>query len=95
MSLNKSHIDPCPLKIAIIGGGRWARVLTKTICTIVPETTLITIYSIHNTDTMLTWVMDNSFKQNDSVNNDISRLDINNTDAAIVVHAARAHGMIV
>jgi len=95
MSINNRYLDPCPSHIAIIGGGRWARVLTETVGSIVPSSTLISIYSAHNASAMSLWVVEKDFKQDVRVYSDISKLEAHKIDAAIVVNAARDHVLMV
>ena len=49
---NKSQFTISPDNIAVIGGGRWARVLTETICGLVNPSVNISIYSPHNASAM-------------------------------------------
>ena len=95
MSINTRYLDPCPSHIAIIGGGRWARVLAETVGNIVPSSTLISIYSAHNANAMSLWVLEKYFKQDVRVYSDISKLKSHKIDAAIVVNAARDHVLII
>jgi len=94
MNINTSSLDPCPSHIAIIGGGRWARVLTETVSSIVSSKTQISIYSAHNANAMSLWVLEKYFKQDVYVYSDISKLEAHKIDAAIVVNAARDHVLI-
>ncbi len=95
MNSNARYLDPCPGHIAIIGGGRWARVLTETVSSIVPKSTLISIYSAHNSGAMSTWVLEKHFRQDICVFSDISKIETRRIDAAIVVNAARDHALII
>jgi hypothetical protein len=95
MSVNTRYLNPCPSHIAIIGGGRWARVLIEAVSGIVSKNTLISIYSTHNADAMSIWVLEKSFKQDVRVHSDISKLKTCEIDGAIVVNAARDHALII
>lgn len=95
MNVNDGYLDPCPSHIAIIGGGRWTRVLTEAVGSIVPNSTLISIYSAHNADAMSLWVQENNFKQDVRVYSDVSKLESHKIDGAIVVNAARDHALII
>jgi hypothetical protein len=44
-----------PDRVAVIGGGRWARVLTDVLCGIVAPSVAISVHSAHNAGGMLTW----------------------------------------
>jgi predicted dehydrogenase len=46
----------CPDSIAIIGGGRWARVLARVLCEIVPGPVAISVHSRRNAGSMAAWV---------------------------------------
>lgn len=94
MSINTGYLDSCPSHIAIIGGGRWARVLTETVGNIVSSSTLISMYSPHNASAMSLWVLEKNFKQDVRVHSDISKLEAHKIDVAIVVNAARDHALI-
>ena len=95
MSVNTRSFNPYLNHIAIIGGGRWARVLTETVSGIVAKSTLISIYSAHNADAMLIWVQEKNFKQDIRVHSDISKLEAHKIEGAIVVNAARDHALII
>jgi predicted dehydrogenase len=95
MSVSARYLEPCPNHIAIIGGGRWARVLIETVGSVVPKSTLISIYSVHNADAMSLWVLENNFEQEVCVHSDISKLKTHKIDGAIVVNAARDHALII
>ena len=45
----------CPQRVAVIGGGRWARVLAGVLCDLVPSSTNISIHSLHNVESMALW----------------------------------------
>lgn len=95
MSTNTRFLNPCPSHIAIIGGGRWARVLTEALCNIVMKSTLISIYSAHNACEMSSWVIKKKFNQNIHIYSDFSELEAHEIDAAIVVNAARDHALVI
>jgi predicted dehydrogenase len=80
-----------PGHIGIIGGGRWGRVLTSVLCTIVPRETDVTIYCNNNKEIVRSLIQEKKFKQNITIYNDLSNLSNQNIDAIIVVNAARDH----
>ena len=43
--------------VTVIGGGRWARVLTEVLCTLVSPSVRISVHSLHNADSMLVWAV--------------------------------------
>lgn len=93
--MNSKHLDPCPRHIAIFGGGRWARVLIETVCSIVPKKTVISIYSAKNAKAMSTWVLEKKFKQSVYIYSDFSELNIHKINVSIIVNAARDHELII
>jgi predicted dehydrogenase len=50
-----TSVAPCPEHVAIIGGGRWARVLTEVLCGLIPASVEISVHSEHNAEAMSTW----------------------------------------
>ena len=42
-------------RVVVIGGGRWARVLTEVLSGVVPTATVISIHSCHNAEAMALW----------------------------------------
>ena len=91
MCPDKDFLSPCPNLIAIVGGGRWARVLIEVLSVIVSNDTIITIHSLHNYQAMLAWVLQNKFRQNVTVYADLPKFDKHTIGAMIVVNAARDH----
>ena len=45
-----------PDNIAIIGGGRWARVIVSVLCELVTPGVNISMHFRHNLDSMLAWI---------------------------------------
>lgn len=95
MVARKAFVTPCPECIAVIGGGRWARVLTEVICDIAPATTRLFIYTRNNADSMAAWALDRGFRQRVDVFSSWSFLDAGEIDAMIVVNAARDHEVAI
>jgi predicted dehydrogenase len=85
----------CPGHIAIIGGGRWGRVLTEVLCTITPKDTIISIYCSNNKKIVKEFVLKNKFRQNITIYNDLSNLSNQNVGAIIVANAARDHEIAI
>ena len=71
MCPDKDFLSPCPNLVAIVGGGRWARVLIEVLSGIVSKDTIITIHSLHNYKAMSAWVLQNKFRQNVTVYADL------------------------
>lgn len=84
-------IKSYPNYIAIIGGGRWARVIIEVLCEVVPRKTNINIYSPHNADGMSKWLKQKKFQQKIKISKKISNFDNSKIEAAIIVNAAKDH----
>ncbi|MEI6756603.1 MAG: Gfo/Idh/MocA family oxidoreductase [Chlorobium sp.] len=81
----------CPANIAVIGGGRWARVIIEVLCGFVPKSVRIGVYSLHNADAMAAWVSMRGFSQRIEVSSSFPKFHSGQSHAAIVVNAARDH----
>lgn len=84
-------INPCPDNIAVIGGGRWARVLTEELCRLVPTSAHILVHSPKNAASMSAWASERGLEQRIQVSPEWPQLDSRNSNAMIVVNAARDH----
>ena len=84
-----------PGHIAIVGGGRWARVLTEVLSGIVSENTVISIHSLHNDKIMSAWVLEKKFRQNVTVYDDFPKFSNQKVEAMIVVNAVRDHEVAI
>ena len=80
-----------PKYIAIIGGGRWARVIIEVLCEIVSKKTTLYIYSLHNANGMTKWLEFKNFQQNIKVVKTISNIENTKLEGAIVVNSAKDH----
>lgn len=80
-----------PDHIAIIGGGRWARVLTEALSKITPLSSKITVFTSHNKDQMTVWVDNQGLSQRIQVTSSWPCFNDTEVNAAIVVNAARDH----
>ena len=87
----KEGFAPCPDTIAVIGGGRWARVLTGVLCGLVPPSVGISVHSLHNADSMSAWVSERGFSQRIHVSSVWPQLLSVKSKAVIVANAARDH----
>jgi len=85
----------CPDHIAVIGGGRWARVLTEVLCTIITPPCRITVYTPHNLVGMLKWTSHKALQDQVTVTSVWPEFVGSEINAAIVVNAARDHEMVV
>lgn len=81
----------CPDHIAIIGGGRWARVLTDVLCGLVGPSVGVTVHSLHNADAMSAWAKGRGLGGRVRVSSEWPSTLEAAPGAAIVVNAARDH----
>lgn len=84
-------VTPCPERIAVIGGGRWARVLTAELCGLVPSSVRISVCSRHNAGSMATWALERGLGQRIRVSKQWPPFDSAAPGAVIVANAARDH----
>jgi len=80
-----------PEHVAVIGGGRWARVLLETLCGIVPPCVQISVHSPRNSQSMLAWVSASSLDHRIQVSSIYPEVTAGKSCAVIVVNAARDH----
>ena len=80
----------CPDNILIIGGGRWSRVITETLCRLVPSRVRIYIYSYHNIELMTEWASGKHFEVEVQVSSDMNYFP-SDSIAVIVANAVRDH----
>ena len=98
MAMNNNNMDGSygnsvisPANIIIIGGGRWARILTEVICTIVDTSVNISIYSKGNASYMAEWVSLRIPERNIQVFSALPHKFLSPSNAVIVANAARDH----
>lgn len=82
---------PCPDRVAVIGGGRWARVLTGVLCDLLPASIGISVHSPRNADGMSAWAAARGVTQRVRVSSDWPPSVSGGSTAAIVANAARDH----
>lgn len=80
-----------PDYIAIIGGGRWARVMLKIICNLVPSSVKISVHSSRNAQGMKSWVLAKNLGRRITVHSDYPKAVYKKVGAVIVVNAASDH----
>lgn len=80
-----------PDNVLIIGGGRWARVLTEVLCELVSSSVNIYIYSPHNAGSMSEWALAKGFGRKIQVSTEWPQFSPSESGAAIVANAARDH----
>jgi len=76
--------------IAIIGGGRWARILSEVVCTIAPQSNL-SVHSLNNSKGMKAWVSDRDLNSRLAVSSFLPTFPPKTSNAIIVANAARDH----
>ncbi len=78
-------------KIAIIGGGRWARTIAVALDNLLPSTVIISMHSPSNADGLRNWVKDSGISRVDVANQWPGYDDCGCPEAVIVANAARFH----
>ena len=80
-----------PKHVAVIGGGRWARVLLEVFCGIVPPFVKISVHSPRNSQSMLAWVLARGLDDRIQVSSIYPEVTAGESCAVIVANAARDH----
>ena len=80
-----------PERIAVVGGGRWARVTLGVLHDVLPLATILTIHSSRNADAMQAWASDRFGQRPFAVTHELPEFDKPSRSALIVVNAARDH----
>jgi predicted dehydrogenase len=88
---SSEEFGSCPERIAVIGGGRWARVLTGLLCSLAPPTVRISVHSRHNAESVSVWVKSRGLEQRIEVSSEWPHLLRARSAAVIVANAARDH----
>jgi predicted dehydrogenase len=87
----KEDCVACPEHIAVIGGGRWARVLLEVLCSLVPPTVRLSAHSPHNAGAMQAWVLARGLEHRIRVLSEYPKVIAGKSGAVIVANAARDH----
>lgn len=80
-----------PDNVAVIGGGRWARVLTEVLCDLVPLGTKLSVHTPHNVKAMRAWVSERGLEERISVSSSLPIFSPDVSNAVIVTNAASDH----
>ncbi len=80
-----------PDYVAVIGGGRWARILIEVICNLTPMSVKISVHSPRNFTAMGDWVVAQGFENRIRVYSDYPKSITGKTGAIIVANAAHDH----
>ncbi len=91
----EKKISPYPDNIAIIGGGRWARVLTEVLCDIVPPAVSVSVHTLHNAESMSVWATSRGLDGRVFVSSEWPQFLYGRSNAVIVANAARDHEQAV
>lgn len=78
-------------QVAVLGGGRWARVLTETLCRLLPTSTHISMHSVHCSDSLIAWLKDKGLTSRIDVAAKWPQFKRPSSSVAIVSNAARDH----
>lgn len=87
----KENFLVCPEHIAVIGGGRWARVLLEVLCSFVPPSVKISAHSPRNAQAMSAWAAAQNLEHRIQVFSDYPKAVAGGSGAVIVANAARDH----
>lgn len=92
MGIGRSaEVGSWPERVAVIGGGRWARQLTQVLCDLTPPTVQISVHSRHNAESLSVWVRSRGLEERVEVSFGWPRLLGARSTAVIVANAARDH----
>lgn len=80
-----------PSSVAVIGGGRWARVLADMLCGLVPPCVKVSVHSPSNAKAMSAWVSERGLKDRIRVASGLPEFSSGTSNAVIVANAARDH----
>lgn len=87
----KKILNACPDNVAVIGGGRWSRVLTEVLCGLVPPFVRISVHSPRNAEAMSVWVTERGLEQRIHVSSGLPNFSSGSSNAMIVANAACDH----
>lgn len=82
---------PCPDNVVVIGGGRWARVLTEVLCGLVSPSVTISVHSLHNAESMSVWAAARGLGNRIVLLSEWPQFLSAKSSAVIVANAARDH----
>lgn len=80
-----------PSHVAVIGGGRWARVLTGELCKLLPPGAEVSVHSRSNAAGMAAWAEDRGLSERVRISSVWPRLSGGSVGAVLVANAARDH----
>ena len=87
----KKNTTNWPEQVAIIGGGRWARVLTTAIDIVAPEFVSLSIHTPNNIAQMTIWAKNNNLRHRVKIFDGYPELNEKLICPVIIANAARNH----
>ncbi len=94
MNFNK-NLNKFTDQIAVIGGGRWSRVLLQVLCEIVPCSVKISSHSRHNLKGMTKWSNKNGYSDRIKIFKNYPKITLGKSCAIIVANATKDHEKVV
>ena len=91
LSIYNKNLNACPDNVAVMGGGRWARVLVEVLCGLVPPSVGISVHSPRNAGAMSVWVSERGLEQRIRVSSGWPNFSSGASNAMIVANAACDH----
>lgn len=91
ITINQENYSIYPEHVAVIGGGRWARVLLEALCSFVPPFVNISVHSPNNSKSMLAWASARGLDKRIQVSSNYPEAITGELCAVIVANAARDH----
>ena len=88
---DENRFAPCPESIAVIGGGRWARVLTEVLCNLIPTSVRVSVHTLHNAESVSVWLTERGLEGRIHLSSEWPQFLSGRSNAVIVANAARDH----
>lgn len=92
---SKNKLNKFTDQIAVIGGGRWSRVLLQVLCEIVPSSVEISSHSKNNVLGMTKWSHEKGLRNRVRIFKNYPRISIGKSCAVIVANATEDHEKVV
>jgi predicted dehydrogenase len=89
--LEENRLSAYPDCIAVIGGGRWARVLTEVLCELIPKSVKVSVHTRHNVEVISRWISARGLASQVYVSPEWPKFVSGNLNAVIVANAAHDH----
>lgn len=95
MAASSTGFEICPERITVVGGGRWARVITEVLCQNTPPSVRIVVQTTHNLTAVRDWAAQRGLSARVQVAADLLLANSGGKHAVIVANAARDHEQAV